>query len=797
MDYKPLDFEAKWQQKWTADKTYTLKPDSTKPKKYVLEMFPYPSGTLHMGHVRNYSLGDVIARYYAMNGYDVLHPIGFDALGLPAENAAKKHDMHPEEWTLSNIAHMSNQLKQLGLSYDWDRSLQTCSPDYYRWNQWVFLQLYKRGLAYKKRAAVNWCEPCQTVLANEQVEDGACWRCKQPVENKTLSQWFFKTTHYTKDLLSEIKSLDGWPQKVTLMQENWIGKSEGLELSFKVKGKQDSLSIYTTRPDTVYGITYMVLSPEHPLIDTWTAGTAYEKTVAEYRASIASKSSKDRQDDTIPKTGVFIGQTAIHPFTKEEIPIWIGDYVLMDYGTGAVMAVPAHDQRDFDFASTYKLPIIPVIKPENQDLPTPLEAAYCDPGIMIADKTPSQTFKNTIIQKAAQEGVGNKKTNYKLRDWLLSRQRFWGTPIPMITCDSCGIVPVPEDQLPVELPKDVSFKTQGNPLDHVQDFVNVTCPSCQGPAKRETDTMDTFVDSSWYFFRYLNPNDNTQAVNKTLADKWLPVDHYIGGVEHAILHLLYARFFTKVFHDLGLCSVTEPFQNLMTQGMVLKEGAKMSKSIGNTVDPEAIITKYGADTARLFILFAAPPTRDLDWSDTGVEGAFKFLGRVFRLVTDLENHPITDAATLEKHTHKTIKAVTNDIERFSYNTAISRIMELVNTMYKVGIDTPSAITLVQLLAPIAPMMTEELWQHLGQTGSVHHATWPTYDEALAKDDLVTIVFQINGKLKDKAEFEPGATQDDVEKVAYAKDKITQHTNAGTVVKTIYVPNKLLNIVVRS
>lgn len=802
MDYKPLEIEEKWIEHWAKTGLYRTEPLSEKPKYYVLEMFPYPSGKLHMGHVRNYTLGDTLARFKRMQGFQVLHPMGYDSLGLPAENAAKAHHIHPETWTLEKIEEMKAQQTRLGFSYDWDREVATCLPRYYRWNQWFFLQLYKKGLAYKKKAPVNWCTPCQTVLANEQVEDGKCWRCKTVVTPKELEQWFFKITHYAQDLLNGLDTLENWPEKVRLMQENWIGKSEGVQIRFQVKDKPDTLTIYTTRPDTVYGITYMVLAPEHPKVLEWVANTPYEAEARAYIEKAKLKTKIDRTDATQKKEGLFIGQYAISPFTGEDVPIWISDYVLMDYAQGAVMAVPAHDQRDFDFAKTYQLPIREVIRPEATytDL---LTEAYTQPGLMLHagghEGVSSLEFKKTVADLVEKKGWGSRQTQYRLRDWLLSRQRYWGTPIPIIYCETCGTVPVPEAQLPVELPKDVTFTWEGNPLDGAETFVNCACPQCGKSAKRETDTMDTFVDSSWYFLRYCSPQETEVPFTEESVNHWLPVDQYIGGVEHAVLHLLYSRFFTRALQDLGLLKVAEPFNRLLTQGMVIKDGAKMSKSLGNTVDPSVIINQYGADTARLFILFGAPVERDLEWSDSGVEGAFRFLSRVFRLCTTyVEKFSIQESqkAALEKQLHKTIKKVTQDIQSFSYNTAISRMMELVNFMYQNGTTQDAVKNLVLLISPFAPFLAEELWQHLGYVRSIHLESWPVFDEALTQDDVITMVVQINGKVRDSLQVPVGIAQGDFEALAFDQEKVKKFLVDTQILKKIYVPNKLLNIVVK-
>ncbi len=788
MEYKPSKFEARWLNQWEATNPYQLAATPTdRPKKYILEMFPYPSGNLHMGHVRNYSLGDVLARFYRMNGYDVLYPIGFDALGLPAENAAKKHNTDPQSWTKSNINHMIQQLKSLGLSYDWTRLVQTCDSEYYRWNQWFFIQLLAKGLAYKKKAPVNWCSPCHTVLANEQVVEDACWRCATPIQPRELSQWFLKITDYADELLDDLADLEpptgGWPKKVTTMQANWIGRSSGVHIEFKTD--HTPIKIYTTRPDTVYGITYLAIANNHPFVREHIQNP-------EILAAIATIST----DSECPH-GVFTGQYARSPFTNTQVPIWVANYVLMDYGSGAVMAVPAHDERDFAFATQYKLPIIPVIS-KTGECPATLSEAYTEPGIMCLDHSEyagmrSEAFTETIIGWIEASGVGSATTQYRLRDWLMSRQRYWGTPIPVVYCDACGIVPVPDNQLPVKLPESVDFSKPNNPLDNCPEFVNTQCPTCGQAARRETDTMDTFMDSSWYFFRYLNPTDTTQAIDPSLANHWLPVDHYIGGIEHAILHLLYARFFTRICRDLGLTTVSEPFKHLLTQGMVIKDGAKMSKSLGNTVDPGEIIERYGVDTTRLFILFAAPPERDLAWSDQGVEGSFRFLSRVFRLVTQASE--AIDSSAIETAQHQTIAAVTQDIQRFHYNTAISHLMTFVNTLTKRG-TTPDAIkTLLVLLAPFAPLITEELWHLRGNTESIHTQSWPTHDPQKLEQATCTIVFQINGKVRDKSMFKKDVSQAEVEAASFASTAIQRYVQDTTPKKIIFIPNKLLNIVI--
>ncbi|MCP4049797.1 MAG: leucine--tRNA ligase [bacterium] len=803
MDYKPDKIENRWLEDWQDRDLYKTLDQSEKPDYYILEMFPYPSGKLHMGHVRNYTLGDTLARFKRMSGYNILYPMGYDSLGLPAENAARNHNTHPEKWTLDRIEEMRKQQVRLGFSYDWSREVVTCLDKYYRWNQWLFLKFYEKGLAYKKKAPVNWCATCQTVLANEQVENGKCWRCKDSVSQKELEQWFFKITDYAEELLSDIEKLKEWPEKVCLMQKNWIGKSTGVELFFKVRDSEEIIKVFTTRPDTVYGITYMVLAPEHPRVIEWVKGTEYEKDVMTCLEKVRTETKIERTDETKPKEGVFTGKYFICPYSGEEHPVYISNYVLMDYGTGAVMAVPAHDQRDFEFARKNKLPVKVVITPENETLdPVSMTEAFIGSGIMINsgeyNGMDSEKFKSKIVDVIEDKGYGRKTVNYKLRDWLLSRQRYWGTPIPVIYCKDCGTVPLKEEDLPVKLPANVVFKGTGNPLDKVKDFVACKCPVCNQSAVRETDTMDTFVDSSWYFIRYCSPQENTMPFTRELVEKWLPVDQYIGGVEHAVLHLLYSRFFVKAIRDLGLCDIDEPFKRLLTQGMVLKDGVKMSKSLGNTVDPGDIIEKYGADTARIFILFGAPVERDLDWSENAVEGSFRFLGRVFRLCTDIKSHPLKKGQykELEKQVHKCIKSVTDDISRFSYNTAISRLMELVNFMYLNGTKKEFVEKLVLLMAPFAPFIAEEIWHYLGYEDSVHIQSWPKYDESLIVDDVVTIVIQVSGKVRDKMELSRGAPEEAVKKSAFEREKIKKYLVDTAIMKIIFVPDKLINIVIK-
>lgn len=815
--------EKKWQSKWEEEQLYKIDDNSDRPKYYCLEMFPYPSGNLHMGHVRNYSIGDVVARFKTMHGYNVLHPMGWDSFGLPAENAAIKHGVLPSKWTKENISNMKRQFQALGLSFDWDREVTTCLPDYYKWTQWLFLQLYKNDLAYKKNASVNWCPGCQTVLANEQVVEGACERCDSTVEKKALEQWFFKTTAYADRLLDDLDKLPGWPNKVKTMQENWIGRSEGALLKFTIAENNTPIEVFTTRPDTVFGVSYMVLAPEHPLVQQVISGTEYEAPVNAFIHKVQQLSEVDRSSTELEKEGIFIGVHAINPANGEQVPVLIGNYVIYEYGTGAVMGVPAHDERDFFFAKKYDLPITLVVQPADGQLSIEtMTEAYTGAGIMVNsgqfDGMDNNAAKKAIVDFLHQNNAGEMKINFRLRDWLISRQRFWGAPIPIIYCDHCGAVPVPEDQLPVLLPHDIEFKPTGeSPLKYMDEFVQTTCPICAAPARRETDTMDTFVCSSWYYLRYTDPHNEQLPFAKEKADQWMAVDQYIGGVEHAILHLMYARFFTKVLKDMGMVSVDEPFTNLLTQGMVLKEGSKMSKSKGNIVSPEDIVAKYGADTARLFILFAAPPERDLEWNDQAVEGCYRFLNRVWRLVEGFvreygaEPHATIDPAVLgasekdlRRLTHNTIKRVTDDAgSRFNFNTAISAIMELVNGIYQyrekeqgknIAVLTEAIDNLVLLLAPFTPHIAEELWQGLGHTDSVHQQKWPEYDSKAMVQEEVTVVVQINGKMRDKLNLAVDMPQAEVEIAVLALPKIAEQIQGKAIKKIVVIPNKLVNIV---
>ena len=840
MKYNFEDIEKRWQEKWDQEKAFAVADDAPSPRYYALEMFPYPSGRIHMGHVRNYSIGDVIARYKRMTGHSVLHPMGWDAFGLPAENAAIKHGIHPASWTRDNIDYMRDQLKRLGLSYDWDREFATCDPEYYRWEQLFFIEMMKRGLAYRKRTKVNWCESCHTVLANEQVEEGLCWRCDSEVMEREIDGWFFRITDYAEELLQGCDHLDGWPEKVLVMQRNWIGKSVGAEIEFGIKGRDDvSITVFTTRPDTLMGATFMSISPEHPMAAELSAGTGQEDAVREFIDKFRREKARKDYGET-EKEGVFSGSYAVHPVTGDDIPVYLANFVLMEYGTGAVMAVPAHDQRDFEFATRYGLPIRLVIMPENPEFDPEraaetMKEAWEGPGILvnsgIFDGLPNEEAKREITAFLEEQGKGRPKVTYRLRDWGISRQRFWGAPIPVVHCEKCGVVPVKEEDLPVVLPLDAVPDSQGrSPLPDLESFWRTTCPSCGGPARRETDTMDTFVESSWYFARYTCPRDE-KPLDRDKVDRWLPVDQYIGGIEHAILHLLYSRFFTRALRDMGWLSVDEPFRNLLTQGMVLKDGSKMSKSKGNVVDPSDMIRAYGADTVRLFILFAAPPERDLEWSDKGVEGAFRFIQRVWRTICDNREslaaaEPIEgvlqgdvslteELKKLRRKTHTTISRVTDDIEkRFHFNTAISAIMELVNevtALLKAAMPEgenvspdmePVAWSVVReamestvvLLNPFVPHVTEELWRMLGHEDDLWARPWPKADASAMKSDTVKVVVQVNGKVRANIMVETGADQAGVEAVALEEANVKRHLEGKQVRKIIYVPGRLLNIV---
>lgn len=824
--YAPHDIEAKWQKYWEENKTFKVEMDKDKPKSYVLEMFPYPSGNLHMGHVRNYSIGDVIARFRTMKGFNVLHPMGWDSFGMPAENAAIKHNIPPKKWTLENIANMTRQLKALGLSYDWDREVTTCKEDYYKWTQWFFELFYKRGLAVKKESAVNWCDTCNTVLANEQVIDGKCWRCDHEVVKKDLSQWFFKITDYADELLKDLDLLPGWPERVKTMQHNWIGRSEGLEFSFEIPALNDTVAVYTTRPDTAYGVTFMALAAEHPLIKKICENNPKADEINAFCERVRNQSEIERTSSESEKEGVFTGVYCINPFTGRKVEIWVTNYVLYDYGTGAVMGVPTGDQRDWMFADKYGIEKIVTICPVGKELKLEeMTCAYEEKEGMLVNSgefTGMEMHKamSAIMDKAEAEGFGKRRVNYRLRDWLISRQRYWGAPIPIIYCPHCGEVLVPEDQLPVRLPEDVSFTAGAkSPLATSEEFVHCKCPKCGADATRETDTMDTFLCSSWYYLRYTDAHNDKLPFDKELNNYWGPVDQYIGGIEHAILHLLYSRFFVKVLRDAGLVDYDEPFSNLLTQGMVIKDGAKMSKSLGNVVSPEEILSKYGADTARLFILFAAPPERELEWSDQGVEGSFRFLNRIWRIVqafeavlaqkvTEYDHSNLSEAdKDLRRVLHSSIKKVTNDIEtRFNFNTAISTMMELVNALYAYkeaakepnsGLIYEAISDLIKMMSPFVPHITEELWRGaIDANSSVHEQSWPECDEEAMKVDNVEIVLQVNGKVRGRLTVPAEATKEELEKIAMADANVQAHIGDTTVRKVICVPGRLVNIVAK-
>ena len=824
--YAPHEIEAKWQKYWEENKTFKVEKDDSKPKSYVLEMFPYPSGNLHMGHVRNYSIGDVIARFRTMKGFNVLHPMGWDSFGMPAENAAIKHNIPPKKWTMENIANMTRQLKALGLSYDWDREVATCKEDYYKWTQWFFELFYKRGLAVKKESAVNWCDTCNTVLANEQVIDGKCWRCDHEVVKKDLSQWFFKITDYADELLKDLSLLEGWPERVKTMQRNWIGRSEGLEFTFEIPALNDKVAVYTTRPDTAYGVTFMALAAEHPLIKKLCENNPKADEINAFCERVRNQSEIERTSSESEKEGVFTGVYCINPFTGRKVEIWVTNYVLYDYGTGAVMGVPTGDQRDWMFADKYGIEKIVTICPVGQELKLEeMTCAYEEKEGMLVNSgeftgMEMHAAMSAIMDKAEKEGFGKRRVNYRLRDWLISRQRYWGAPIPIIYCPHCGEVLVPEDQLPVRLPEDVSFTAGAkSPLATSEEFVHCKCPKCGADATRETDTMDTFLCSSWYYLRYTDARNDKLPFAKDVNNYWGPVDQYIGGIEHAILHLLYSRFFLKVLRDAGLVDYDEPFSNLLTQGMVIKDGAKMSKSLGNVVSPEEILSKYGADTARLFILFAAPPERELEWSDQGVEGSFRFLNRIWRIVqhfepvlaqkvTSYDHSSLNDTdKELRRVLHSSIQKVTSDIEtRFNFNTAISTLMELVNALYaykeaakepNAGLVYEAISALIRMLSPIVPHITEELWRGaVDAETSVHTQSWPECDEEALKVDNVEIVLQVNGKVRGRLTVPAAATKEELEKIAMADANVKAHIADAVVRKVICVPGRLVNIVAK-
>jgi len=831
--YDAQSVESKWFERWQQDPSlYAAESNSTKPKYYVLEMLPYPSGALHMGHVRNYAIGDALARYTWMNGKNVLHPMGWDSFGLPAENAAISNNTPPREWTLRNIASMKAQFKRLGFAYDWSREVTTCFPEYYRWNQWFFLKFYERGLAYRKKSRVNWCPQCATVLANEQVVNGCCWRHEDTlVEQRDLEQWFLRITNYSEELLRDLNKLGNWPEKVRTMQRNWIGRSEGALIEFTLQGATGPASakipVFTTRVDTIYGATSVQLAPEHPLVADLTAGNPGLRKQVD-QMMIEQRKAKEAGDiGTIEKHGVNTGRFAINPYNQEKVPIWVANYILMDYGTGAIMSVPAHDERDHEFARKYGLPIRQVIQPRDGS-----EAAQTEIDVQ---KAPFTTTDGVLINSgpftalsceealkkmaefAQQHGFGKATITYRLKDWGISRQRYWGTPIPMLYCDKDGIVPVPEKDLPVILPENVEITlTGGSPLGRVPEFLHTTCPKCGGPARRETDTMDTFIDSSWYFYRYTDAHNDKAPFDGKTAGYWFPIDQYIGGVEHAILHLIYSRFWTKVMRDMGLVENDEPVERLFTQGMVIKDGAKMSKSLGNVVSPDEMVARYGADAARLYSLFAAPPDRDLDWQDTGIEGIQRFLGRVYRFVvrnakpqgraTAPDGNLSPEARRIQRKLHQTIKRVSDDFRgRWHFNTCIAAIMELVNELYGVEENIariPASLlsdvqrNLVLLLHPFAPYVTSELWEMLGERGDLLRAPWPKYDPALAKEEEIEIPIQVNGKLRSKIVVPADADQNTIQQTALSDEKVKAAIASRQIVKVIVVPGKLVNIVVK-
>ena len=809
MSYPFSDIESKWQKRWEEQGAFraVMGKSASSKKYYLLEMFPYPSGRIHMGHVRNYTIGDVMARFRKAQGCQVLHPMGFDAFGQPAENAAIKKGVDPAAWTYDCIAQMRDGLKKLGISYDWQRELATCDADYYRWNQWIFLKMAEKGLAYRAKSPVNWCPSCQTTLANEEVIDGECWRCHSKVDPKLLEQWFLKITAYAEPLLNDLDKLAHWPDRVRAMQRNWIGRSEGVEIFFSVKGTGEKLPVFTTRPDTIFGATYVVLAPEHPLAKKLSAGTPQEKPVAAFAEAVARRSKIERTAEGVNKQGVFTGGYAVNPVNGETIPIWIADYVLMEYGTGAIMAVPTHDQRDFLFAKEQKLPMRVVIQGGEGGG----EGAYVGEGVLV-NSAQFSGLKNTDAKKKIalwmeEKGHGKRVTQWRLRDWLISRQRCWGTPIPMIYCAACGVVPVPEDQLPVRLPEKLPITGEGgSPLAKVKEFVETTCPCCKKPARRETDTMATFFDSSWYFLRFCSPKETQLPFDPKEAAHWMPVDQYIGGIEHAILHLLYSRFFTKFLKDIGLLSVDEPFTRLLTQGMVLKDGEVMSKSRGNVVDPDGVIEKHGTDAMRLFILFAAPPEDQLEWNDSGIDGVDRFLNRVWNLVERLDGYAPTESngtetKELRRITHATIKRVTDEVDAFKFNTAISALMEMRNAIEKSWGKVPtdaareSVEALVCLLNPFAPHIAEELWQKLGHSDLLAIRTWPAYDPTLLTQSEVSIILQVNGKLRSKITLPKDAPAEQVKASALADPAVQKWLEGKAPRDIIIVPNRLVNLVI--
>jgi leucyl-tRNA synthetase len=818
--YDFLGIEEKWQKVWSERKTFEVGEDPAKKKFYLLEMYPYPSGRIHMGHVRNYSIGDVIGRFKTMKGFNVLHPIGWDALGLPAENAAIKHGIHPQKWTLDNIAHMKTQLRRMGIAYDWSREVNTCLPEYYKWNQWIFLKLFERGQAYRKKSWVNWCPQCRTVLANEQAAGGECWRCSSAVEQKKMDHWFLKITDYAEELLTGHDRLQKWPEHVLLMQKNWIGKSKGAFVDFEVPELKIKIKVFTTRIDTIYGATFLVLSPEHAESRALIAGDR-EKELQAWVGKTIAESRPRRDIGEMEKEGIDTGRTAINPFTGEKMPIWIANYVLMEYGTGAIMAVPAHDKRDFEFANKYGLAVREVIEPESAERDGGA-GPFEDYGL-VKNSGPwsglrSEEAMDKMAAFAKAKGFGEASTTFRLRDWGISRQRYWGTPIPVIYCDQCGIQGVPYEDLPVRIPYDAEFTGEaGSPLEKIPAFVNAICPKCGGKARRETDTMDTFVDSSWYFFRYVSPRDEGLPFVRAAADYWMPVDLYIGGVEHAILHLIYSRFFTKVLRDLGLTLLDEPFPHYLAQGMVTKDGSAMSKSRGNVVDPDEMIKTYGADALRLFILFAAPPEKEFAWNEDGIEGGYRFICRVWQTVEECRESLGGEApagatneegfASVQKKMHQTIKKVGDDIgKRFHLNTAISSIMEFTNMLRKEKDGLKDSLAgrellsralenLVLLLAPFTPHVCEEMWRRMGHEDLVFGAAWPSFDPALAQEEKATIVVEINGKIRDKFEADLGVPEEELKTTALGLARIQALIEGRPIRKVVCIKNKIVNIVI--
>ena len=829
--YSPEETEKKWQQIWEEHKTFEVTHKETdRPRYYVLEMFPYPSGRIHMGHVRNYSIGDVVARMKMMQGYNVLHPMGWDAFGMPAENAAIKNNTHPAHWTYQNIDYMRSELKRLGYSYDWSRELATCHPGYYQWEQLFFLKFYEKGLVYRKKAPVNWCPTCVTVLANEQVEAGQCWRCDSMVEKRELSQWFLRITDYAEELLKDLDQLSGgWPERVISMQKNWIGKSTGMEIDFPVQGLDEKITVFTTRHDTLFGATFMSLAPEHEMVPRLIRDNPDQEKIQEFISRTTSQEHEERTADDTEKEGIFTGSYCINPATGKKMPIYLANFVLAEYGTGAVMAVPAHDQRDLEFARKYSLPVRVVVRPREMDEPLPeeLDEAFADPGLAVNsgrfNNKPTSQVQEEIADYLEGLQAGRRAVNYRLRDWNISRQRFWGAPIPVIYCEKCGIVPVPAGELPVVLPQEAELPRDGrSPLPEMESFIRVDCPECGQEARRETDTMDTFVESSWYFARFTSPRKADGAFDSEAIKYWLPVDQYIGGIEHAILHLLYARFFVKALRDLGYWDLNEPFANLLTQGMVLKDGAKMSKSKGNVVDPDEMIRRFGADTVRLYCLFASPPEKDLEWSDSAIEGSYRFLNRLWRTVHELSGviSPVGPCLAMEGQgltpeekelraaEHEAMRRATRDmLDRFQFNTAIAACMELLNTIgqhresLRQSPSGPQVLssalsTVLTVLAPITPHICEELWSHMGYQHSLAWSRWPEYDPRAVVRQEITVVIQVNGKLRSSINVPAEMDQEELKNLCLEDEKVKKHIQGKDVVKVISVPKKLVNIVVR-